>query len=723
MKTNILKSKSAILILFMILALCLDISFADATDIDKGIEYYQNADPDKARTIFERLVKQGNNAEIRETALVYLALVEMAFRNEDEADNYLFKLLLSNPSFKLENVEDADPEIRKHFNRIKSKDIIKAIGYYQDADPDKAKHIFERLAKQGNKNETRQIAFVYLALIEIAYGNTTQADAYLTKLLAAEPSFELGNLKDIEDISPELKKRFDQIKSGDKVKSTEKDRIQPTGEISGIRSSYSEGDIVNYTVRGEDNKSLRKMIFRVKKSSVKKTWNVSGTSATHKASFSTVSWEPGTYTYSLLTEDSAGNSGEYTETFILRKRQKPDTTRPSGKVSRIKDSYTEGDTVYYTVSGEDNKSLRKMMFNVKKSSVKKTWDVSGTSATHKSSFSTDGWKAGTHTYSLLTEDSAGNSEKYTGTFVLKKRQRPDTTRPTGKVSRIKNSYTQGDTIYYTVRADDNKSLSKMIFRVKKSSVKKTWNVSGTSATHKASFSTDGWKSGTYSYSLLTEDSAGNSDEHAGTFVLGKKRKPDTTRPTGKVSRIKNSYTQGDTIYYTVRADDNKSLSKMIFRVKKSSVKKTWNVSGRSATRKSSFTTNGWIPGTYTYSLLTEDSAGNHGKRTGTFVITGVISDARPVSAKDISDTGQMKQLISQLKWNIKEYARLVKAKNSGENVREKIPHILNDIVEIAKDIKNIYEESSQKYPEIVDRMDRLIKLYEKKLTDFSRSDK
>jgi len=123
-----------------------------AADIDKGIEYYQNAD--KARTIFERLVKQGNNAEIRETALVYLALVEMAFRNEDEADDYLFKLLLSNPSFKLENVEDADPEIRKHFNRIKSEDIIKAIRFYQDLEPDKAKDIFERLAKQGNKNET-----------------------------------------------------------------------------------------------------------------------------------------------------------------------------------------------------------------------------------------------------------------------------------------------------------------------------------------------------------------------------------------------------------------------------------------------------------------------------------------------------------------------------------------------------------------------------------------
>ncbi len=95
-----------------------------------------------------------------------------------------------------------------------------------------------------------------------------------------------------------------------------------------------------------------------------------------------------------------------------------DIREPTGKIRDIKDSYRIGDTISYTVSANDDKFLRKMAFKVHDTSVRTSWDVSGQSASQNSSFSTKGWKSGTYTYSLLTEDRAGNTKETRGSFVL-----------------------------------------------------------------------------------------------------------------------------------------------------------------------------------------------------------------------------------------------------------------------------------------------------------------
>ncbi|QTA86508.1 PEGA domain-containing protein [Desulfonema magnum] len=95
----------------------------------------------------------------------------------------------------------------------------------------------------------------------------------------------------------------------------------------------------------------------------------------------------------------------------------------------------------------------------------------------------------------------------------------DTIPPTGEITKIRDSYIQGDTIAYTIRADDNSALKKMTFMVKDSSVKRTWDINGKSVTHNASFSTKNWKLGSYAYSLLIEDGAGNLKACNGNFTL------------------------------------------------------------------------------------------------------------------------------------------------------------------------------------------------------------
>ncbi len=690
MKSDCSARTPIILILALAIILSHGNSFADT--IDEAIEYYQNADFEKAKNIFEKTAaEEQGEIKDRQTALAYLALLETVSHNPKEADNHLFKLLLMDPSFEIKTIEDMRADVEDHFNKIKSKDIFKAILFYQDAEFEKAKKNLEGLAKAENKTDDCQIALVYLALMEIALWNPEGADTYLSKLASLNPSFELKN---IGDVNQELKKRFEQIKSGEKPEKAEtkpvqpekdKDTTTPSGEIAGIRESYNIGDDVSYKISGKDDQRLKKIVFKVKENSAAtKNWDANEKSVTYKSSFSTEGWKADTYNYSLLITDDADNPKEYSGTFVLKEKEPDrDTVKPTGEILGIKTTYKQGDTVNYTVRAGDNKSLKKMTFEVKdNASVKKIWNAGGTSASYQSSFSTNGWGPGTYCYSFLIEDDSENSEKVTGEFAValppekikelqnlikedtesseEHKEKPDTDKPAGEIVGIGDTYTQGDVVSYTVRAKDNKSLKKMTFEVKdNASAKKIWNAGGTSASYQSSFSTDGWGPGTYCYSLLIEDDSENSEKVTGEFAVtlppGKikeiknlikedterseepKERPDSDKPTGEIVGIGDTYTQGDTVSYTVRAKDNKSLKVMTFKVKeKSSESKTWKAAGTSERQSSSFSTARWSPGTYHYVFSIDDTAGNAEEYSGSFVLK-----AKPEESDSSKPSGEI----------------------------------------------------------------------------------
>ncbi len=119
----------------------------------------------------------------------------------------------------------------------------------------------------------------------------------------------------------------------------------------------------------------------------------------------------------LLVGDEAENSNEYKGRFELK--EPPDTTPPAGGITGIKDTYTHGETIAYDIRANDNKSLKKITFSVKDTSIDTSWVCKGESAAYNSSFSTKELKAGNYTYLVLIEDNADNSKEYTGNFILK----------------------------------------------------------------------------------------------------------------------------------------------------------------------------------------------------------------------------------------------------------------------------------------------------------------
>jgi len=100
-----------------------------------------------------------------------------------------------------------------------------------------------------------------------------------------------------------------------------------------------------------------------------------------------------------------------------------DTNKPSGDVSDISSSYSVGDTISCTLTGEDDTDLSKLTFqiHVDNNPDPKDWDewnVSGTWTEKPYSVSTLGWDAGNYEYFYWVEDAAGLESSYNGSFSL-----------------------------------------------------------------------------------------------------------------------------------------------------------------------------------------------------------------------------------------------------------------------------------------------------------------
>jgi len=104
------------------------------------------------------------------------------------------------------------------------------------------------------------------------------------------------------------------------------DKIPPALSYKEIAKSYTVGDTISYSLEATDNKDLDKITFAVSSSTVQETWVASGTHYKLHASFSTVNWQPGNYTYLFTATDKSHNTtGEMIGSFTLL----PPTAQPT----------------------------------------------------------------------------------------------------------------------------------------------------------------------------------------------------------------------------------------------------------------------------------------------------------------------------------------------------------------------------------------------------------
>ncbi len=469
------------------------------------------------------------------------------------------------------------------------------------------------------------------------------------------------------------------------------DKVQPSGELTGIGNNYKQGDSVSYVIRGNDNKALKRIIFEVRNSPVREIWNSNSQAVTKESFFSTENWSPGRYDYFLSIEDKADNSFEKKGSFILAEKIPEDTEKPSGKVIGLKNNYIQGETIAYTVKADDNRKLRRISFEVKNSSVNETWNASGTEESKQSSFSTENWSPGRYDYFLSIEDEADNSFEKKGTFILAEKLPEDTEKPSGKVIGLKNDYIQNDTIAYTVKANDNRELRQISFEVKNSSVNEKWDVSGLSETKTSSFSTHGWNTGTYHYVFIIEDKSGNRKESQGSFVLSAKEPPDKA-PTGEIIGIKNRYIQGDTVKFTVRAKDDRGLKKIIIEVTNSkNIRQRddeYPAAGKIAEYVYSFSTNGWKTGDYKYRIWIEDNSDKPFEITSTFTLESGNAKISPKAGKSIPKKPEQSESVPILPKIISIPKKYERTEQSDSELYKKITELQDEAQKYRRMAKN-----------------------------------
>jgi hypothetical protein len=380
-----------------------------------------------------------------------------------------------------------------------------------------------------------------------------------------------------------------------------------------IQPEYTEGDTVEYVLEWNEEQRPKRVMFAVRNSPVKETWEITPLMRKKQGSFSTIGWETTQYTYLATVTARNGNSYTLTGVFDLQKR---DIMQPSVEVTGINPRYKENAVIYYNVVSEDNRHLKQVTFSVKDTQLNEIWQVNAKTLSQEGIINTANWVVNReYAYVATAEDDAGNRFEKTGTFFL---EGLDKTAPLGKIVGIFQDYHQGDSVNFSIEASDDHALQDIEFTVENGLVKQIWHTSNRESRQQSSFATTGWQAGNYEYVLKVSDASGNISVGKSSFTLGE---IDKTPPILTYKDIAKSYTIGDTVNYALEATDNKELDKITLAVHPGTVQEMWVTSGTNYKLHASFSTEGWQPGNYTYIFTATDKANNSsGEVTGTFTL-------------------------------------------------------------------------------------------------------
>lgn len=108
-------------ILAMIALACFGVDAAYGEPLEEGVRLYREGFFEEAREIFKEYTSESRSSRDRQTAHLYLALIGLAYREEEAVRNHLSELLALDSAYELDRSEDIPPQLHEEFARIRKK--------------------------------------------------------------------------------------------------------------------------------------------------------------------------------------------------------------------------------------------------------------------------------------------------------------------------------------------------------------------------------------------------------------------------------------------------------------------------------------------------------------------------------------------------------------------------------------------------------------------------
>lgn len=591
------------------------VSVCYAGNLEEAVQYYKSGEFKKSKELLEKIVER--NGKSATTAMLYLALIETAYRNNNKVDEYLKQLKAIDPYFDFSKNPDITPILQGRIDNLIDtyKPVVEMSGI-------KKKYIIgDTLSFQINAKDDVALSRIILKIKRAEYEKEWEANGIeivrkeeiLTK--GWTPGIYMYAIKAI-DSSGNV-----DVHKGSFVISLPIDSEKPDCVINGIKKEYIIGDSIDYEIRATDNSALKQIKFEIKNSPYRESWHVKGKESKKRGTISTASWDIGNYGYLITVIDKSENVTEVAG--LINIISMPDKEPPSGKITGIKDKYILGDVMEFQITAEDDKSLKRVVFEIETIQYVKTWYTSGKSAELEYSVATSEWKPDNYKYSLSIIDKENKKSQYNGNFDLLE---PPDLHPEGILQGIQKRYILGNDISFTISAKDDIALNKIVLEINKASYSETWDVNRKSFNIEKSLSTEGWEVGDYSYSLVVSDSAENSKRYDGSFVL--ELPPDKQAPTGEIIGLNNKYILGDKISFDLVFKDDRSLKKAVMEIDAAQYAKHWEIDGNYQLITELIDTSGWNEGIYKYKLKIIDKTNKSRIYTGSFDVE-LVDNEKP----------------------------------------------------------------------------------------------
>jgi hypothetical protein len=256
--------------------------------------------------------------------------------------------------------------------------------------------------------------------------------------------------------------------------------------------------VINATA--SDNVGVKNVQFKVNGTNL----GTPDTAAPYTKSWSATAAAPGTYVFTAVASDAAGNTT--TSAPVTVTKPGADTTPPTVSITAPASGATVSGTVTVTATAADNVGVKNVQFKLNGANL----GAADTAAPYSVSWNTGTLAPGTHTLTAVASDNAGNTTTSAPVTVTKAGGTGDTTPPTVSITAPASGATVTGTVTVTATASDNVGVSSVQFKLDGANL----NAADTAAPYSTSWNTSTATAGTHTLTAVATDAAGNSTTSA-----------------------------------------------------------------------------------------------------------------------------------------------------------------------------------------------------------------